>query len=513
MKWVKDRGLDHAVEKEKSLKPVIALKNLLKIEPGGSMPVSSVAELKDKLGLPTRAFNFIAYYPNVFETHFFSHTPRPYVKLTPEVLRIDSEENQASESLRHDIADRLLKLLMLTRHKRLPLTLIDQLKWDLGLPNDYVRSILPDFPDYFQIIPNPEPNPSPNSAFKPLWSDPFEKPNPKLNSTSPNPNSSLNSLWLDLVCWSDELAVSVMEKKAMKEGKEYKKGMALAFPLSFSRGYDIKKEVVKWVENLQKLPYISPYEDASYLDSRSDQYEKWMLGVLHELFHLFVAKKAEKQNVQSLGEHLGFRPRFTRAFAHHPGIFYASNKIKTCTVILREAYKRDLLVEKHPLMGFRYQYIHLMHKKREVTKESLETSKLVQDSEEKVNCEDGSGKITEEEEGSDDITEEEDGSDDFTEEEEEECSDSDSMEDEEKNRISFNGGLAHNETRTSEKGKAKTTKRASFGKRLEVGRPPPTDKGASNKRSRRTGAPKGSAQRSNNARRHVRSSDGKVTTF
>ncbi|ERM96769.1 hypothetical protein AMTR_s01527p00007970 [Amborella trichopoda] len=446
MTWVNDRGLDHAVEKEKHLKPVIALKNLLKTEPGGSIPVSAVAELKDKLGLPTQAFNFIAYYPNVFETHFFSHTPRPYVKLTPEVLRINSEENQAFESLRHNIADRLLKLLMLTRYKRLPLTLIDQLKWDLGLPDDYVRTILPDFPDYFQIIPNPEPNPSPNSVFKPLC---------------------------------DELAVSVMEKKVMKEGKEYKKGMALAFPMSFSRGYDIKKEVVKWVENSQKLPYISPYEDAFYLDSRSDQYEKWMLGVLHEVFHLFVAKKAEKQNVQSLGEHLGFRPRFTRAFAHHPGIFYASNKIKTCTVILREAYKRDLLVEKHPLMGFRYQYIHLMHKKREVTKESLETLKIVQDSEEKVNCEDGSGKIIEEEEGSDDITEEEDGSDDFTEEEEEECSDSDSMDDEDENRISFNGGLAHNETRTSEEGKARTTKRASFAKRLEVGRPPSTYKGAS----------------------------------
>eukprot|EP00268_Persea_americana_P038365 TRINITY_DN3795_c0_g1_i1.p2 TRINITY_DN3795_c0_g1~~TRINITY_DN3795_c0_g1_i1.p2 ORF type:complete len:120 (+),score=41.87 TRINITY_DN3795_c0_g1_i1:655-1014(+) len=63
---------------------------------------------------------------------------------------------------------------------------------------------------------------------------------------------------------------------------------------------------------------------------------------------------------------MGLRSRFKRVFADHPGIFYVSNKIRTHTVVLREAYKRDLLVKKHPLMGIRYQYIHLMNKGKEM---------------------------------------------------------------------------------------------------------------------------------------------------
>ena len=45
-----------------------------------------------------------------------------------------------------------MKLLMLTKRKKLPLFVIDKLKFDLGLPYNYVLDLLPDFPDYFQIV-------------------------------------------------------------------------------------------------------------------------------------------------------------------------------------------------------------------------------------------------------------------------------------------------------------------------------------------------------------------------
>lgn len=121
----------------------------------------------------------------------------------------------------------------------------------------------------------------------------------------------------------------------------------------------------KWLDEWQKLPYISPYEDASHLVPKSDLAEKWMVAKLHEVLHLFVPKKTEKENLVLLGEHLGLSPGFRKVITHHPGIFYVSNKLKTQTVVLREAYRRDLLVGKHPLMGLRYQYIHLMHKGKE----------------------------------------------------------------------------------------------------------------------------------------------------
>ena len=53
---------------------------------------------------------------------------------------------------------------------------------------------------------------------------------------------------------------------------------------------------------------------------------------------------------------------------NHLGIFYLSTKTGMHTVLLKEAYKRGLLIEKHPLMEMRYQYIHLMNTVKEDNK-------------------------------------------------------------------------------------------------------------------------------------------------
>lgn len=342
IKWVRDRALDHAVEKEKNLRPLLALKNLVFSEPAKSLPVAVAADLKLQLGLPNRAVDFIRRHPAVFTEFPGPADPRrPHVRLTPAALELHDHEHNLYESCRSESADRLLKLLMLTPARRLPLHLVDRVRWDMGLPNDYVRSILPDYPDYFELTTD----------------------------------DSTQQLWIDLVCYKKELTVSAMERRAeAADSGGYKKGAPLAFPMQFSRGFDMEKKVKKWVEEWQKLPYISPYEDGWHLDPKSDIGEKWAVGMLHELLHLFVGKKAEKETILAVGAHLGLRPGFKRAFNQYPGIFYLSNKIRTHTIVLREAYKRDLLVEKHPLMGVRYQWIHLMHKEVEAGKSRTNSS-------------------------------------------------------------------------------------------------------------------------------------------
>ncbi|KAJ4963945.1 hypothetical protein NE237_023884 [Protea cynaroides] len=340
VKWVRDRALDHAVEKEKNLRPMLALKNLIKSEPSKSLPVSVAAENKDRLSLPIRAIEFIRNYPSVFEEFRPSGAGiRPHVRLTPEVLGLDQDEQLIYDNPDHrqTAADRLLRLLMLSRFNKLPLHTIDRLRWDLGLPPDYMHTLVPDYPDYFQVT-----------------------------SVTSDTSPGSEVLALELVCWIDELAVSTMEKWARAETDPlYRKGMPLAFPLQYSRGFDLEKKVKKWVDEWQKLPYISPYENALHLQPKSDQADKWTVAVLHELLHILVSKKTERDHIFCLGEQLGLRSRFKRALINHPGIFYISNKIRTHTVVLREAFKRDLLVEKHPLMGMRYQYIHLMNKGRD----------------------------------------------------------------------------------------------------------------------------------------------------
>lgn len=216
---------------------------------------------------------------------------------------------------------------MLTKRKKLPLVVIDKLKFDLGLPYNYILDLLPDFPDYFQIC-------------------------------SMDNQDSLNAcelFGLELVSWRNDLAVSVLEKR--DRGR-----MPIRFPMNLPRGFDLQKKVKNWVSEWQRLPYISPYVDASHLGPNTDQAEKWIVAVVHELLHLFVSKKTEIENVCCFGDFVGFGTRFKKALLHHPGIFYMSNKIRTQTVVLREAYKKDALVEMPPLMEMRYRYIHLMNR-------------------------------------------------------------------------------------------------------------------------------------------------------
>lgn len=329
VKWVRDAYLDFAVEKEKNLKQIIALKNLIISQPSKTIPLSVASVHKTLFHLPSTASNFFQKYPSIFEIFQCPKPyPLPHVKLTPQALTVHNEESKILNSSRYhkDVAERLAKLLMLTRAKKLPLDIIDLIRYDLGLPHDFLLTLLPEFPEYFQIC-----NMGKNSSGSEVFG-------------------------LELVSWKDYLATSVLQENCGINTRT-----PIKFPINLPKGFDYEKKVRIWVHEWQKLPYISPYEDAFFLSPNSDQAEKWTVAVLHELMHLLVSKKTEKENLLALGDYLGFGTRFKKALIHHPGIFYVSNKIRTQTVVLREAYKKDLLAERPLLMGMRYRYLHLMN--------------------------------------------------------------------------------------------------------------------------------------------------------
>ncbi|KAA8545476.1 hypothetical protein F0562_020260 [Nyssa sinensis] len=325
IKWVRDPYLDTAVQKEKDLKQMLSLKSLILSQPSKTLPISTVSSKKNHLDLPTTASKFFQKYPSIFQ-QFQPTKPLsfPHVRITPHALSVHKEERAVFNSYQKDAAERLAKLLMLTRARKLPLNVIEKLKYDLGLPHNYILDLLPDFPEYFEIC-----------------------------SMGGEDSNGGEMVGLELIYWRDDLAVSEMERMAMNFNSGYKRGMPIAFPMRLPNGFDLEKKVKNWVDEWQKLPYISPYEDAFHLSPNSDQAEKWTVAVLHELLNLLVSKKTEKDNVFCLADYLGFGWRFKKALVHHPGIFYVSNKIRTQTVVLREAFRKDFLVKKHPLMGMR----------------------------------------------------------------------------------------------------------------------------------------------------------------
>ncbi|CAN0910004.1 Protein WHAT'S THIS FACTOR 9, mitochondrial [Linum grandiflorum] len=218
---------------------------------------------------------------------------------------------------------------MLTKERCLPLQTIDQLKWDLGLPYSYYESlVMQHCGDRFCSVRLPD-----------------------------------DRVGLKLREWDDRLAVSELQKNATLQQNEEDIGSGcLAFPVGFTRGFGLKRKCSEWLEEWQKLPYTSPYDDPSHLDVRTDVSEKRIVGVFHELLHLCLEKKTERKNVSNLRKALRLPQKFTRVFERHPGIFYISKKCDTQTVVLREAYDRGRLLYEHPLVEIRGKYARLMRR-------------------------------------------------------------------------------------------------------------------------------------------------------
>ncbi|URE26882.1 Plant organelle RNA recognition domain [Musa troglodytarum] len=323
VKWVKDRHLDWAVSRERHLRPALHLVHLISSQPRGRAALRDLATCHRQFALPhANIATFLRRFPTVFrESADPGGTDGPWFSLSHDALRLRRMELGALADAEQDLVDRLRRFLMLTADRSLPLHAIDQLRWDMGLPSDYHLSVVPRHRDFFELVRRP----------------------------------GDERIWLKLVSWDPRLAVSELQKSASSAD-----GDCLAFPVSFTRGFGLKKKCMAWLREWQTLPYTSPYADASGLDSRTDVSEKRIVGVFHELLHLTIAKKTGRRNVSNLRKPLGLPFKFTKVFERHPGIFYLSQKLATQTVVLREAYGgSDLLIE-HPLQEIREKYLALL---------------------------------------------------------------------------------------------------------------------------------------------------------
>ncbi|KAL6899141.1 hypothetical protein ACP4OV_005799 [Aristida adscensionis] len=321
LKWVKDRLLDAAVSRERHLRAAHHLLDLVSSRPGHRVSRSDLlAEraVRRLFGSGDAVLEFLG------RLHTLFALSRGGVALTDAALELRRREVECLAATEADLVARLRRLLMLTLPRSLPLHTVDLLRWDLGLPSDYRASVLRRYPDHF-ALDQPEGD---------------------------------ERVWLRLASWDDHLAVSELEKSA--DGVDT---TCLSFPVSFTRGFGLRSKCMSWLREWQALPYTSPYADASSLDRRTDVSEKRNVGVFHELLHLTVAKRTERQNVSNMRKLLGMPQKFTKVFERHPGIFYLSRVLGTQTVVLREAYgDGSRLLEKHahPLAAIREEYSTLI---------------------------------------------------------------------------------------------------------------------------------------------------------
>ncbi|XP_044494169.1 protein WHAT'S THIS FACTOR 9, mitochondrial [Mangifera indica] len=332
LKWVKNRGLDRIIDVDTDLKAACLLKDAIKRSSTGFLTANSVSEWQKLLGLTVPVVRFLRRYPTLFEEFPHSrYANLPCFRLTDTAQLLDSQEQNIHQTYEKDTMERLCRMLMMMKSRTMPLQSLYSLKWDLGLPDNFEKILIPNYPDDFRFV-----------------------------------KTSNGLAGLRLAQWHEEFAISAMQKRSesYENGNDYrqfKRGQTtLAFPMNFPRGYGAQKKVRAWMEEFQKLPYISPYEGCRQIDPNSDLMEKRAVGVLHEILSMAIHKKTKRNYLRSLREELNLPQKFTRLFTRYPGIFYLSLKCKTTTVTLKEGYQRGKVVDPHPLVHIRKKFYHVM---------------------------------------------------------------------------------------------------------------------------------------------------------
>ncbi|KAK2985382.1 hypothetical protein RJ640_029339 [Escallonia rubra] len=335
LKWVKNRSLDHIIETQTDLKAAFLLKDAIARSSTGHVTSKSIAPWQKLLGLTVPTLRFIRRYPTLFEEFPHPKFPSlPCFRLTNYGSMLHKQEQLVSQTLESDTVDRLSRVLMMTRDQMAPLQSLHPLQWDLGLPDDFDHTLVKKYPDRFRVVKG---------------------------------SNGLNCL--KLLQWRSELAVSELQKgneraelsSGGEEFRKFRRGQtALAFPMSFPRGYGAQKKVKAWMEEFQKLPYVSPYEDSRGIDPNSNLMEKRVVGVLHEFLSLTLYKKTKRNYLRNLRAELNLPHKFTRIFTRYPGIFYLSLKCKTTTVALREGYRRGKVVNLNALGRHREKFYYVM---------------------------------------------------------------------------------------------------------------------------------------------------------
>ncbi|GFY90516.1 ubiquitin carboxyl-terminal hydrolase family protein [Actinidia rufa] len=334
MKWKKDSYYDSidSIHKSIQLKPLIALKNCITAAPDGCIPISAVSKRDKELGVPFKVARFLRQYPSVFEEFTGPQYNLPWFRLTPEAVELDREECEVYRDCRGEIVERLKKLVLMSGEKRLPLKIIQGMQWYLGLPDEFLQNPEANFDGCFRIV---------------------------------EMEDGLKGLAVE----SEERVLSVMERNVMKRGEYGGEAMeGIAFPLFPSKGLRLKHKILNWLDQFQRLTYVSPYKDYSGLNHDSDVAEKRLVGVLHELLSLFVEHAAERKKLLCLRKYLGLPQKVHKAFERHPYMFYLSLRNKTCTAILKEAYCDKSAIEAHPLSAVRKKYINLMKQSEVILK-------------------------------------------------------------------------------------------------------------------------------------------------
>lgn len=209
---------------------------------------------------------------------------------------------------------------------RLPLRAVFRVWRELGLPDDFERSVI--------------------------------QQNSSLFSLSDNSNER-NTHIVELVDTSSENFTPAIESWRRSQEKD----SSFEFKLGFPPGMRLSKNYRARIKAWQLASYTGPYDPCTTTSTGKkcrNMMEKRAVGIMHEFMSLTVEKMVEVEKISQFRRWFGINLNIRDLFLDHPGIFYLSTKGYRHTVFLREAYDKGRLIEPNPIYDARRRLLDLM---------------------------------------------------------------------------------------------------------------------------------------------------------
>ncbi|XP_071674725.1 protein WHAT'S THIS FACTOR 1, chloroplastic [Lolium perenne] len=325
--WRRDEALDASINRDRRFRLASRLVREVLLSPDRRLLLRYLAKRRERIRLPVHVQTFLRRYPTLLSV---SAPPDPVASPSPQLLSYLESASRLQATHAPLLASRLAKLLMISSTRALPVAKIAAAKRDFGLPDDFLVSLVPRYPDLFRLVGDPGPDASGNA-------------------------------FLELASWDDRLAKSVIESRADREAEVVGIRPRPNFTVKLPKGFYLKKEMRDWVRDWLELPYVSPYADTFGLNPASPEAEKRLIGVLHEVLSLSVERRMAVPIIGKFCEEFKLSNAFSNAFTRHPGIFYVSLKGGIKTVVLREAYDENgVLVDRDPMIELKERFMAIM---------------------------------------------------------------------------------------------------------------------------------------------------------